>query len=72
MDVGAKIKQFIDNQKISQIWLSQKTNIPPAKLNLSLSGKRKMTFPEYQVICWALGVGVDEFMEPKPPEGVSA
>ena len=72
MDVGAKIRQFIDDRSISQIWLSEKTKIPPSKLNLSLSGKRKMTFLEYQVICWALGVGVDEFMEPKPPEGVSA
>ena len=72
MDVGIRIKQFMDQKDISQIWLSQKTNIHPSKLNLSLSGKRRMTFNEYQVICWALGVGVDEFMAPRPPEGVSA
>lgn len=72
MDVGIKIKNYLDERDISQIWLCQKTNIPPAKLNLSLSGKRKMTFNEYQVICWALGVGVDQFMAPRPPEGVSA
>lgn len=29
-------------------------------------------FLEYQNICWALGVDVDKFMEPRPPEGVSA
>lgn len=72
MDVGIRIKQFIDERKISQIWLCEKTNIPPAKLNLSLNGKRRMTFNEYQVICWALGVGIDEFMTPRPPEGVIA
>ena len=72
MDVGIKIKKFIDERNISQIWLSQKTNISPPKLNLSLSGRRRMTFNEYQVICWALGVGVEEFMAPRPPEGVSA
>ena len=72
MDVGIKIKKFIDERNISQIWLSQKTNISPPKLNLSLSGRRRMTFNEYQVICWALGVGVEEFMSPRPPEGVSA
>lgn len=72
MDVGIKIKNYLDEKDISQIWLCQQTNIPPAKLNLSLSGKRKMTFNEYQVICWALGVGVDQFMAPRPPEGVSA
>ena len=72
MDVGAKIKAYLDEIGLSQIELSKKTNIPPPKLNLSLSSKRRMTFEEYQVICWALGVGVDTFMNPRPPEGVSA
>lgn len=72
MDVGAKIKAFIDDRKISQTDLSAKTGIPTSKLCLSLSGKRRLTFVEYQVICWALGVGVDEFMEPRPPKGESA
>lgn len=71
MDVGTKIKRFIDERGMSQIELSKKTQIPPAKLNLSLSGKRRFTFLEYQVICWALGVGVDTFMEPRPPEKAS-
>lgn len=72
MDVGMKIRAYIDARNISQIELSVKTKIPAPKLNLSLSGKRRLTFAEYQVICWALGVGVNEFMEPRPPEGVSA
>lgn len=72
MDIGSKIKAFIDERNISQIELCKRTGIPPAKLNLSLSGKRRLTFAEYQVICYALGVGVDEFMEPRPPEIVSA
>lgn len=72
MEVGAKIKSFIDEHNISQTDLSVKTRIPASKLCLSLSGKRRLTFLEYQVICWALGVGVDEFMEPKPPKGESA
>lgn len=40
MDVGAKIKAFIDDRKISQTDLSAKTGIPTSKLCLSLSGKR--------------------------------
>ena len=72
MDVGTKIRMYIDERGISQIWLSKKTGIPAPKLNLSLSAKRRLTFAEYQVICWALGVGVDKFMEPKAPEGVGA
>lgn len=72
MDVGTKIKAYIDAHDISQIELSAKTKIPAPKLNLSLSGKRRFTFAEYQVICWALGVGVNEFMEPRPPENAPA
>lgn len=72
MDVGTKIRKYIDEHDISQIELCAKTHISPSKLNLSLSNKRKMTFEEYQTICWALGVGVDAFMEPKAPPDVSA
>lgn len=71
MSVGAKIRNYIDQHNISQIELCAKTHISPPKLNLSLSDKRKLTFEEYQTICWALGVGVDAFMEPRPPEGVA-
>ena len=68
MDIGIKIRKYIEERKISQVELSNKTKIPTSKLNLSLSGKRRFTFMEYQVICWALGVGVDHFLETKPPE----
>lgn len=68
MEVCEKISKYIDEHKISQIELCEKTNISPSKLNLSLNKKRKMTFEEYQTICWALGVGVDKFMEPRPPK----
>lgn len=69
MDVGQKIKAYIDKEGISQVELSRRTRIPTCKLNLSLSAKRRLTFAEYQNICWALGVGIDEFMEPQPPAG---
>jgi transcriptional regulator with XRE-family HTH domain len=72
MDVGVKIKAYMDEIGMSQIELSKKSNIPPAKLNLTLNSKRRMTFDEYQVICYVLGVGVDAFMAPRPPEGMSA
>lgn len=72
MDVGVKIKAYMDGIGMSQIELSKKANIPPAKLNLTLNSKRRMTFDEYQVICYVLGVGVDEFMSPRPPQNLSA
>ena len=37
-------------------------------LNLALSGKRRLTFEEYEHICWALGVGVETFLEARPPQ----
>ena len=67
MDVGTRIRRFMEQHDISQIALCEKAHISPSKLNLSLNNKRKMTFDEYQTICWALGVGVDAFMEPKAP-----
>lgn len=72
MDVGTKIKEYLESKGISQAFLSSKSGIPPAKLNLALNCRRKLSLSEYESICWALGVGVDTFMEPRPPEGVSA
>ena len=66
METGIKIKNYLEERGISQVFLSAKSRIPSPKLNLALNGKRKLTFDEYESICWALGVGVDTFLEPKP------
>lgn len=66
METGVKIKEYLEERGISQSFLSTKSGIPTAKLNLALNGKRKLTFSEYESVCWALGVGVDTFLEPKP------
>lgn len=67
MDVGTKIKNYLAENGISQAFVSSKSGIPPAKLNLALNSKRKLSLSEYESICWVLGVGVDTFMEPRPP-----
>lgn len=67
MDVGTKIKNYLEKNGISQAFVSSKSGIPPAKLNLALNGKRKLSLSEYESVCWALGVGVSTFMEPRPP-----
>lgn len=72
MDVGTKIRNYIEENGISQIELSRKTGIPAPKLNLSLNAKRRLTFEEYEVICWALDLSVVTFLEPRPPVGVTA
>ena len=65
MCVGNRIKKYLDDTGRKQAWLSKKTGITAAKLNLALSGKRKMTFEEYALICGALGVDTNKFIVPK-------
>ena len=69
VEIGTKVKAYLESKGISQKFLSTKSGIPLARLNLSLNGKRKLTLGEYEAICWALGLGVDAFLEPKPPAG---
>ena len=68
MCVGLKIKKYLEDNGISQTFLSKKTKIALPKLNLALNGNRRLTFEEYENICWALEVGADKFLQPKIPE----
>ena len=56
MEVGKKIKKYLEDNGISQSYVSHKARMAPAKLCLSLAGKRQLTLAEYAAICWALGV----------------
>jgi len=67
MPVGEKIKKYLESQELSQIRLSEETGISAPKLNLTLNGKRKMTFEEYELICGALKVSTSTFLKPKKP-----
>lgn len=68
MDVGIRIKEYLESIGVSQAFLSSKTGIPTPKLNLALNGKRKLGLDEYEKICWALNVSADKFLRPRPPE----
>lgn len=68
MCVGLKIKTFLDDNGISQAHVSRETKIPLPKLNLSLNGKRRLTFDEYELICGAVGVPAGTFLEARLPE----
>lgn len=68
MCVGQKIKNYLKDNGISQTFVSEKTGIPLSKLNLSLNGNRRLDFGEYELICGALSVGADKFLEPKKPQ----
>ena len=67
MDVGIRIRDYLTSQGIKQTWLSKTTGIPLPKLNLSLNGKRRLTFEDYQTICFALKVDVGTFLKANHP-----
>lgn len=68
MEVGLKIKRYLDENGITQAFISRKTGISNSKLNLSLNGNRKLTFEEYELICGALGVPPGFFLKARIPE----
>ena len=68
MDVGLKIKKYLEENGISQTFLSRKTGIELPKLNLALNGNRRFTFAEYECVCWALGVNTDKLLQPRRPK----
>jgi len=67
VSVGEKIKAYLKEKGISQKWLALETCISPAKLNLALNGHRRLTFEEFEYICYALNVPTSTFLEPKKP-----
>lgn len=68
MCVGGKIKGYLEANGISQTFVSQKTGIPLQKLNLSLNGNRRLGFDEYELICGALSVDTNKFLQPRKPD----
>lgn len=65
MTVGERIKIYLDENGRTQKWLSRNTGIPTSKLSLSFSGRRKLSFEEYELICGALSVDTNKFIVPK-------
>lgn len=72
MEVGLKIKDYLERNGISQTFVSKQTGIELPKLNLALNGNRKLTFEEYSLICYVLKVNTDFFLKPRRPDTVSA
>ena len=64
MDVGAMIKDYLEENGISQAFISRETKINPVKLNMSLNGNRKLGLEEYVLICGALKVDANTFLKP--------
>ena len=68
LEIGSKIKKYLNEKGITQAFLSRKTGISSPKLNLALNGNRRLTFEEYELICGALGVEAGYFLEARLPE----
>ena len=68
MQTNLDIKKYLEDNGITQAFLSRKTGIEPSKLSLSLNGDRKLTFDEYALICGVLGVDTNKFIKPRIPE----
>lgn len=68
MEIGMKIKKYLQENGISQRFLSRKTGIASSKLNLALNGNRRLTFDEYELICGALGVDAGFFLKARMPK----
>lgn len=62
-----KIKNYLEENGISQSFISRVTGISQTKLNLSLNGHRRMTFEEYELICGALKVNPAKFLTARLP-----
>lgn len=68
MEVGIKIKEYLESNGISQAFVGREAHINPVKLNMALNGKRRMTFDEYSTVCYVLGVNTDYFLKPRMPD----
>lgn len=69
MNTGVLIKSYLSKNGMSQTYVSEKTGIDLPKLNMALNGKRRLTFREYEYICWALKLNTDYFLKPRRPPG---
>lgn len=68
MEVGNKIRKYLEEHGITQAHISREAKIDAVKLNLSLNGNRRFTFEEYATICGVLGVNTDYFLKPRMPD----
>lgn len=65
MCVGEKINGYLIENGINPNLLSRLTKIRLTRLELILSGKKKLTLREYKRICLVLNVKIDRFLESK-------
>lgn len=60
--VGQRIKAYLEENGIKQVFLSDKCDIPAMVLSKMLSGEREIRVMEYYKICQALKVDMMTFI----------
>lgn len=60
---GKKIKEYLKENGISQTFVATKTGMSISILNAALNGNRKILAEEYFLICQALDVPLDTFVD---------
>ena len=63
MSIGGRIKDYIDNKGIKQAFLVERTGLSQHIVSKSLNGKREIKIMEYYLICTALEVPFDKFIQ---------
>lgn len=61
--LGARIKKYLDDKGIKQSFLARKIGTYDSTMSDILSGKRNITAEEYYLICKALDVPMEKFVE---------
>lgn len=65
MYIYEKVRAYIDENGIKQVSVAHKAGISVTTFNAILNGKRTMYAEDLRVICWALGVSADVFIDQK-------
>ena len=60
-----KIKNHLNQIGMKQVELSILTGISASKINLILSGKRRISLDEFSSICYALKLTPNDLLTPK-------
>lgn len=58
--VAGRIKEFMEDNGISQAWLARKLNIPPATMSGILNGNQQLKADMFIEICKLLRVSPEE------------
>lgn len=68
MEAAKKILDYLKSKGISQAYVSRKTGISYSKLSLVLTGRRRLSIEDYELICGALDVPAGSFIQPRLPD----